>query len=40
MEDNFTIWQITEKSRVVNPETHIPFIDYEKGSDAINHRIL
>jgi hypothetical protein len=39
MEDNFTISQVTEKSREFNPETHIPFSDY-KGSDRINCIIL
>lgn len=40
MEDNFTIWQITEKGWEFNPETHIPFIDYENGFERINRTIL
>jgi hypothetical protein len=36
----FTIWQITEKCREFNPETHIPFLDYGKGADRINRAIL
>jgi hypothetical protein len=38
--DIFTIWQITEKSREFNPETHTAFIDYEEVSDRVNPAIL